>query len=485
MKRFISVATIVMFAVIQFAFPLSIASAQSPQPSQPEQEISRLYIPTSDHTVLVKNNDETTLVVQDYLSSTRVELTDSPQSHSYLAYGGSTELDQSQDRQDALTDKAFTGHRLLPQTPVYHAGARMYNPTLGMFVQADRAEGPNRYSYSLNNPVSFSDPTGNLTCTWCKRATAGMYPDDQYQGQEGGIIKNAIGRANSATGVGAILDMAGKAADFAIGMNSDHPNWGNNPISEAGQYLNSYNTYVSPEQAVMDDQMMGVGAVMSGGGRGLTVMDNAMTQLANMLSDIGSSIKRGFGLSRRINIAGIEMPLVTSRKYQSRVQPLGFNTMMDDGLGRFYNNIQLSLQYRRRDQSRVNFVHDYIVKNVRYDKPYERAFFENFRNTPVPIGRFSDHGVGVCLEMACLGHLGLDSVGKRSYMVDASSKVPGQPGHAWVMFEDTTTNQWMVMDPSANRLAPLEGRVRDIYFGQFTDHMAHDLSRKGQARHPY
>jgi hypothetical protein len=50
-------------------------------------------------------------------------------------------------------------------------GARYYDPLLGRFIQADgtgpQAQNPqslNRYSYVSNNPVRYTDPTGNKIC---------------------------------------------------------------------------------------------------------------------------------------------------------------------------------------------------------------------------------------------------------------------------------------------------------------------------------
>ncbi len=47
------------------------------------------------------------------------------------------------------------------------SAAKCDNPTIGRFLQADpviqapgNAQNHNRYSYVLNNPLSFSDPSG-------------------------------------------------------------------------------------------------------------------------------------------------------------------------------------------------------------------------------------------------------------------------------------------------------------------------------------
>ena len=67
-----------------------------------------------------------------------------------------------------LTDKLFTGQREMAGLGIYHYGARFYSPKLGRFLSADTiipgAANPqayNRYSYVLNNPLLYTDPTGH------------------------------------------------------------------------------------------------------------------------------------------------------------------------------------------------------------------------------------------------------------------------------------------------------------------------------------
>jgi len=67
-----------------------------------------------------------------------------------------------------LTDKLFTGQRKMADLDIYHYGARFYNPKLGRFLSPDtivpeyiNPQGWNRYSYALNNPLRYTDPTGH------------------------------------------------------------------------------------------------------------------------------------------------------------------------------------------------------------------------------------------------------------------------------------------------------------------------------------
>jgi len=65
------------------------------------------------------------------------------------------------------TDKRFTGQRL-DNTGLYYYGARYYDPTIGRFISADsivhnygNPQSLNRYSYCLDNPLKYIDPTGH------------------------------------------------------------------------------------------------------------------------------------------------------------------------------------------------------------------------------------------------------------------------------------------------------------------------------------
>ena len=66
------------------------------------------------------------------------------------------------------TSYHFTGQREESTIGLYYYGARWYDASLGRFAQADtivpQAGNPqnfNRYSYTLNNPVRYNDPTGH------------------------------------------------------------------------------------------------------------------------------------------------------------------------------------------------------------------------------------------------------------------------------------------------------------------------------------
>ena len=64
------------------------------------------------------------------------------------------------------TDKLFTGQRL-DDTGLYYYNARYYDATIGRFISADpfvqditNPQSLNRYTYCLNNPLKYVDPSG-------------------------------------------------------------------------------------------------------------------------------------------------------------------------------------------------------------------------------------------------------------------------------------------------------------------------------------
>ena len=63
----------------------------------------------------------------------------------------------------------YTGKRLDKDTGLYYYGARYYDPVLGRFIQPDtivpdpfNPQSLNRYSYTDNNPINYTDPTGHF-----------------------------------------------------------------------------------------------------------------------------------------------------------------------------------------------------------------------------------------------------------------------------------------------------------------------------------
>lgn len=67
----------------------------------------------------------------------------------------------------SVTERGYTGHKHIQALDIIHMKGRIYDATLGRFLQADpfiqfpdNSQSYNRYSYVLNNPMTFTDPSG-------------------------------------------------------------------------------------------------------------------------------------------------------------------------------------------------------------------------------------------------------------------------------------------------------------------------------------
>ena len=83
-------------------------------------------------------------------------------------YTRSEELSTDYDRL-LLLGRGYTGHEYLPWFGLVNVNARLYDPAIGRFLSPDPyvqmpdfSQNFNRYSYCLNNPLKFTDPSGEF-----------------------------------------------------------------------------------------------------------------------------------------------------------------------------------------------------------------------------------------------------------------------------------------------------------------------------------
>ncbi len=121
----------------------------------------------------MKENSTLRYVHQDHLTGTSM-MTDSSGNQinttvKYYPYG--VRRNSQPEIDNFPTDKLFTGQRL-DGKGLYYYGARYYEPTIGRFISPDTIvpdpaspQSFNRYSYCLNNPLRYTDPSGHLIGT--------------------------------------------------------------------------------------------------------------------------------------------------------------------------------------------------------------------------------------------------------------------------------------------------------------------------------
>lgn len=76
---------------------------------------------------------------------------------------------QTVTRNDLGFRRGFTGHEMLPNYDLINMNGRLYDPYLARFLSPDNyvqlpdfSQSFNRYSYCLNNPLKYTDPSGEL-----------------------------------------------------------------------------------------------------------------------------------------------------------------------------------------------------------------------------------------------------------------------------------------------------------------------------------
>ena len=120
----------------------------------------------------------------------------------------------------------YTGHEMLPCFDLIDMGARLYDPNLGRFISCDNyvqapdnSQNFNRYSYCLNNPLKYTDPSGNF---FIIGAFVGAYINWMMNGCQfnakglGHFAVGAVAGAVSA-GIGAGVNVAMAGGNFWTG----------------------------------------------------------------------------------------------------------------------------------------------------------------------------------------------------------------------------------------------------------------------------
>jgi RHS repeat-associated protein len=88
-------------------------------------------------------------------------------------YSGWVNYDPGSEPALFIAGRGFTGHEHLPWFNLINMNGRMYDPLAGQFLSPDKniqdpynSQNLNRYSYCVNNPLKYSDPTGfNVSVT--------------------------------------------------------------------------------------------------------------------------------------------------------------------------------------------------------------------------------------------------------------------------------------------------------------------------------
>lgn len=133
-----------------------------------------------------------------------------------------------------LLDRGYTGHEHLQSVGLINMNGRIYDPKLHRFLQPDNniqdpfnTQSYNRYGYVVNNPLKFTDPSGEIW-GFVLGFAASLYV---HGGSASGGETNPF-KWNSSTWVSAFSGTASSVASYnaTTGLNSYTENYNNKPI---------------------------------------------------------------------------------------------------------------------------------------------------------------------------------------------------------------------------------------------------------------
>lgn len=134
------------------------------------------------------------------------------------------------------TKRGYTGHEMVDFVDVVHMNGRIYDQSLGRFLQVDpvvqdptNGQNFNRYTYVWNNPLAYTDPTGMISVKQLIRNIVGIYVS-AWLGSNTNIFGQYAGGtfANAASGLVGSYIAGGKSsigltAAFTVGGNGPDP----------------------------------------------------------------------------------------------------------------------------------------------------------------------------------------------------------------------------------------------------------------------
>ena len=116
--------------------------------------------------------------------------------------------------------RGYTGHEMLSEFDIINMNGRLYDPVLGRFFSPDNyvqmpdnSQNFNRYSYCLNNPLKYTDPSGDFWNLIIGAAIGGVFNWASH-----GFQFNAKGLGHLVTGAVAGAVGAGLASGVNVAM---------------------------------------------------------------------------------------------------------------------------------------------------------------------------------------------------------------------------------------------------------------------------
>ena len=183
--------------------------------------------------------------------------------HAYDAWGRKRNVNDWSDYnvENGKLDRGYTGHESLREFGLINMNGRMYDPVLGRMLSPDNyvqdpfdIQNYNRYTYCLNNPLKYTDPSGEyfLIDDLIAAAIGGVInlASNIISGNINGSFGECIGKGLAAFGAGAIGGVGAMYPEFGGWL------WG-------GAVVGATNAWLSGADATGIVMGAGIGAISS------------------------------------------------------------------------------------------------------------------------------------------------------------------------------------------------------------------------------
>jgi RHS repeat-associated protein len=166
------------------------------------------YYSMAGQTVMRDSDDSLKYLLTDHLGSISAVANQAGElleQQRYLPFG---EVRAIPDSPIIATDFGYTFQRNLSGTGLMDYKSRMYSPQLGRFIQPDSivpypvfSQSWNRFSYVMNNPINFIDPTGHQNCGPDNIYCGGLPENNYYSQPRPSLSKTSVSLDKPGCGV--------------------------------------------------------------------------------------------------------------------------------------------------------------------------------------------------------------------------------------------------------------------------------------------
>lgn len=323
-----------------------VVSSSGEQKSQTKHYYLKDHLGSITHIVDESGFSEKQLAYDPWGQRRKLDLPDPAESSVLASYAKDAK---------PITSRGFTGHEMVYEVGIIHMNGRIYDPSLGRFLQADPfIQEPtlmaslNRYSYVLNNPLNAVDPTGYFFDPLKKlrrniiRASVKVFGAEVVNfvgsfvaGHLGGSLGVAVWTYDFSRAMGASVNEARKGAAMSYAS------------AEAFSHIGGQD-WGKTAKVVAHGVVGGVSSVMQGGKFGHGFVSAGFTKLLNVNNIYGDA--QGFGHSAaRVTMAALiggSISDVTGGKFA--------NGATSAAMGQLFNGeSEAARSYAQKERSKI------------------------------------------------------------------------------------------------------------------------------------